>query len=268
MGEVVPIRTPTRIKAGLPPAGSPRVWNTATGKPGVLIAVPSLTGNIRWSIAHQFAKLGQLSNHPGHPFEYSTLFKICVNPIQYARNQIVDAFMDNPAFEWLLMIDDDQEVPDNFWTLLMVEAADIVLGMTFCWVGTDYVQGRLRVNQYTLNDKQQCVSIKPRHQSIPYEIDIGGTGCMAIRRRVIEKIGRNPFQFTHEDNGKVKASEDVGFCIKAKAAGFRIAVHPQVVFGHIKPLDLLQVSQWAESRFAMMSNKEPEDPARLVSISQ
>ena len=242
--------------------GTPIAPSTRTYKPEekvkVLVAILSLDGNVHWTIAHQFGRMIGNSVNPTCPFQFITHVRAGTRPVEYTRNQITDLFMHETDAQILYMIDNDQVMPDNWWELLGVGGADIVSATTYCWVGTDYVPGRLRVNQYAIDEKAECFNIAPpATKGQPYQVNIVGTGCIAIRRYVFEKLGcarenckehkkvdeRPPWYFTEHWDGRHRGSEDINFCVNAHKAGFKIAVHPGVVFGHVKPIDLAQVDQ-------------------------
>lgn len=226
----------------------------------VLISVPSVTGNVHASIAQLWHKTGLNNLDSRCPFYFMTQIVTGQRPIEYARNQISEFFMHETDAQWLVMIDEDQVVPDNWWELMTVGDADIVVGTTYCWVGNGYKEGRLRINQYGLKvsnqgtpqEKAECFNISPPDTNgKPYRIDIAGTGCIAIRRKVFYKLGCAPWKFTRYWNGRFRGAEDINFCVEARKAGFVIAAHPGVVFGHIKQMDLVQVSEYVAARLAM-----------------
>lgn len=72
----------------------------------------------------------------------------------------------------------------------------------------------------------------------PFEVDYNGFGFMLIKKGVFEKI-KYPW-FTHEEIGfseidiTVATSEDVGWCSRAKKAGYKIWLDPTVKLGHDK----------------------------------
>lgn len=229
-------------------------------KIGVYVAIPSISGTVDCSIPVQFQRMGQNSLDERCPFYFMTQVIRGQRPIEYVRNRISEHFIHETQAEWLVMIDEDQVIPDNWWQILTVADADIVSGTTYVWMGNDYKEGRLRVNQYSLkvsnqgqpNEKAECYNIEPPDTNgQPYEALIVGTGCIAIRRRVFNKLGCAPWHFTRYWDGRYRGAEDINFCISARKAGFKIAVHPGVVFGHIKQLDLHQVSEYVAARLLM-----------------
>lgn len=61
------------------------------------------------------------------------------------------------------------------------------------------------------------------------EVHSAGTGGMLVRRRVLEAIGDPWFEFKQGE----LLSEDVDFCRKIRAAGFRIHADMEVRMGHV-----------------------------------
>jgi hypothetical protein len=62
-----------------------------------------------------------------------------------------------------------------------------------------------------------------------FEVDAAGSAGMLIRRPVLDAVGDPWF----ESSGKVVLNEDVVFCMKAKAHGFRIFATADVTMGHL-----------------------------------
>jgi Glycosyltransferase like family 2 len=62
-----------------------------------------------------------------------------------------------------------------------------------------------------------------------FEVDAAGSAGMLVRRQVLDEIGDPWFEST---NGTV-LNEDVIFCRKARAAGFRVFATADVVMGHL-----------------------------------
>ena len=233
------------------------VPDTPTRKPTVLLAVPTLDGDVNWTIAHMFAGAMLANFRTDFPVQFGTHFQAGTNPVEFARNTIVEEFLDKTSFDWLMMIDADQVVPQNFWHLTGVRDAQIVSGLTYTWVGNAFEAGRLRVNQYGIDDKSRCFNLPVPDDVVtngqPYFVPVVGTGCIAIRREVFRPkeeggLGRNPFYFTRHPNGKTIGGEDINFSVDAQRAGFKIAVHPGVRFGHVKKMDIAQVDEFYRAR--------------------
>ena len=239
-------------------------------KARIMFAVPSESGNVNWSIAHQMARMMWNTAQPECQMTFATTIKAGVRPIQYVRNQIAAEFLASDA-DWLIMVDDDQVVPENFWQLCTVQGADVVSGKTYCWVGNGYKEGRLRVNQYGLVKRPEieypeCYNLFPEPTDTPYPVQVIGTGCIAIRRHVLEALGPNPFQFTYKPNGSIQAGEDVNFSIRLANLGFNILVHPGVQFGHVKTIDLALVDEYAAARVQFEAAGRVHRPVDVLSI--
>jgi len=217
-----------------------------------------------------FARAMASSMLPECPFRFGVHVEAGKRGADYARNCIVKTFMNDTDADWLVMIDEDEVVPENFWHLCTVKDADIVSGLTPVWVGNMSPETSLRVNNYGVDDGGRCYNLPEPDDSVksPYRVPIVGTGGIAIRRRVFapkpEGLGLNPFYFTREDDGKVKAGEDINFSVNANRAGFALCVHPVVRFDHMKEIPLWQVEKYYQARKAMeLSGKTLTEEQRL-----
>ncbi len=239
-------------------------------KPTIFIAVLSVTGKLHFTIAMMFARATASSMVEECPFRFIVHVEPGKRGADYARNLIVKNFMDNSDADWLVMIDEDEVVPENFWELCTVRDADIVSGLTPVWVGNMDPEVMLRVNNYGVDNEGRCYNLPSPDDSItnPYRVPLVGTGCIAIRRRVFAPrphgLGTEPFYFTHEENKKIKAGEDINFGVDANKAGFVVAVHPKVKFDHVKEIALWQVEQYYQARKAMeVAGKQATDEQRI-----
>ena len=211
------------------------------------------------------------SNHLQEcPFRFGVHVEPGKRPADYARNCIVKTFIEETDCDWLMMIDDDQVVPDNFWQLCTVTDADVVSGVAPVWVGNMDPETMLRVNHYGVDSQARCYNLlsPPPEVKAPYRVPIVGTGCIAIRRRVFAPkphgVGLSPFYFTHDENRKVRGGEDINFSVECNRAGFTLAVHPQVMFDHLKEIPLNQIEQYYAARKAMeMAGRQPTEAQRL-----
>lgn len=239
-------------------------------KPGIFLAVPSVTGKVHGSIAIAFANVMQSTMLEDCPFRFAVHIEVGKRGPDYARNCIVKTFMQETDFDWLVMVDDDQGMPHNFWQLCMVLDADVVSGLTYCWVANMDPEAMLRVNNYGIDRQDQCFNLLPPPAEVkaPYRVPIVGTGCIAIRRRVFAPkpagLGLSPFYFTHREDRRVMGGEDINFSVECNRAGFTLAVHPGVWFDHSKELPLSQIAMYYDARHKMeMEGKQTTEQQRV-----
>lgn len=206
------------------------------------------------------------------PFKFAIHIEPGKRGVDFARNAIVNTFMENTDDDWLMMIDDDEIVPEDFWKLCTINDVDVVSALTPVWVGNMDPETMLRVNNYGVDSKGRCYNLEMPDESVqqPYRVPVVGTGCIAIRRRVFAPppngLGLNPFYFTREDNQKIKAGEDINFSVNANKAGFVLAVHPQVWFDHMKEMPLRQVQTYYDARSKMEREGRRTTEEQRVSI--
>jgi hypothetical protein len=239
-------------------------------KPIIFVAVLCVSGRVNFTIAMMFARAMASSMIAECPFRFIVHMEPGKKGADYARNAVVKTFLEDTDADWLIMVDEDQVVPDNFWQLCTVNDADIVSGLTPVWVGNMDPEAMFRVNNYGVDDQGQCYNLPIPDESVkqPYRVPVVGTGCIAIRRRVFAPqphgLGPHPFYFTFMEDRKVKAGEDVNFGVDANRAGFIVAVHPQVRFDHVKNIALWQVEQYCKARLEMeKAGKMTTDQQRL-----
>lgn len=239
-------------------------------KTGVFLAVPTEEGQVNYTIAMLFGRAMASSPAPECPFRFSIHTEVGKRGIDYARNCIVKTFLENSDDDWLVMIDDDQVVPENFWQLCTVKDADVVSALTPVWVGNMDPECMYRVNNYGVDANNHCYNLPIPGDEVkqPYRVPIVGTGALAIRRRVFSPrphgVGDAPFYFTHEDSRKVRGGEDVNFSVECNRAGFVLAVHPGVWFDHMKMLALRQVDAYYHARKAMeLAGRQTTDSQRI-----
>src|SRR3990172_7132254 len=128
-------------------------------KQGIFIAVPPATGRVNYTIAMTFGRAMASSWLPECPFRFTIHAEVAKKGIDYARNCIVRTFLHESDDDWLLMIDDDQIVPENFWQLCAVRDADVVGGLTPVWIGNMDPEAMLRVNNYGVDAESRCYNL-------------------------------------------------------------------------------------------------------------
>jgi hypothetical protein len=237
-------------------------------KTGIFLACPTASGRVNFSIAMTFGRAMASSAMAECPFNFTIHCEVAQRPVDYARNRIVRVFLHESDADWLIMADEDQVVPDNFWHLCTVHDADVVSALTPVWVGNMDPETMLRVNNYGLDEKNRCYNlpIPPDSQQQPYAVPIVGTGMIAIRRRVFAPkphgVGDSPFYFTYMPDRKVMGGEDVNFSVECQRAGFTLAAHPGVRCDHIKEMPLWQIDRYYHAR------RDAEAAGRAPTVAQ
>jgi len=154
-------------------------------------------------------------------------------PIEEMRNNIVREAL-SIGCTHLVMPDIDQTYQVDTITRLLSHKKDIV-GCMVCrrYPPFDPLMLRGRINSYQ--------SVKEWADGELVEVDATGTGCLCFNMDVFRKIPEPWFQFQRTEDGVV--GEDIGFCSKARAAGFQIFVDAGCPAGHLSNM-LVTVDTW------------------------
>ncbi len=156
-----------------------------------------------------------------------------LKPIQANRNDIVNRFLKTDR-DYLLMIDGDIVPKKNPLDLIKYDKDVIgLLCPTFkntemIWLAMDKTK-----NGWTMSKKLNDEGL--------IEIDAIGTGCILIKRRVLEKI-KAPFNVIWNDDGTMDTGLDFAFCDKCKKENFKIYFHSDYFCSHFMNFDFLNVA--------------------------
>jgi hypothetical protein len=72
------------------------------------------------------------------------------------------------------------------------------------------------------------------------------TGCIFIKREVLEKLSKPYFEFKYKaDDREMTEGEDLGFCKKVNALGYKFFIDYSMVCHHFKKISLLDVNNYA-----------------------
>lgn len=192
-------------------------------------------------------------NH-GSPVVYTFIVErmdVCT-----ARNALVEAFLKSET-EWSFWMDSDMILPIDRETFqatalaLMVHRATeygikMLTGLYFQRQGehrpvvykrdmTEKSTGKA-MTFYTEGDGFSAGAVYPGPGAkVPIEVDRAGFGCMLIHRDVYQHIEKPYFKFHYWDpaNPEKYTSEDFYFCYKARKAGIKIFLTPEIRCGHL-----------------------------------
>jgi hypothetical protein len=208
-------------------------WKTElNGKPHVMIAIPTVTGNINHMLIVRLIEWTHDSN-----ITVSLRFYPFLSPLDNARNRAVKDFLED-YYTHLLFIDDDIIPPQNCLRELIIADKDIIAPLCFTWGrGEDGISFPQPVAYRYNKDGKYELYIG---QGID-ETDIITGGMFLVKRGVYEKLER-PFYFTYHKNGMVIFSEDFIFSQQCQKLGYKLYTHYGLHCGHFKIVDIKSIN--------------------------
>jgi hypothetical protein len=172
-------------------------------------------------------------------------------PAASGRNVFCRHYKDAET-DWICMIDNDMELPDNLLDTLKdaPKDADIVVPAFYSWH-----QAELK---HTL-----CWGVEnepPMGKFGPgfHELSKCGTGVIFIRPRVFHKISYPYFFYLYNEDAGMQGTEDIQFCLQARKAGVKIYGNASITVGHFHSVELSSMYRWAE-----MTQKKIDDSKAL-----
>ena len=157
-------------------------------------------------------------------------------PLDYVRNSILRTLKQQQQYSHLFMVDDDIGLPLDAVDRLLACNATLATGCYpalsptgIKWVlankGSD---GHYRLLEGLVSSCQ------------PFEVDVGGAGCLLIRRDLFDKVSWPWFKWVEYADGH-QMTEDIHFFDKCRDAGVRVTVEPTVICDHFKEINLRTV---------------------------
>jgi hypothetical protein len=161
------------------------------------------------------------------------------HPIDSNRNAITRRFLATDC-DFLLMIDDDV-VPRHNPAQLVYANRDVIgcpalvrqHGRCLNWSAYEPGAGGEGYMAVDLRRASSDGDLAP--------VAIVGTGCILIKRRVLEAIPA-PFTITRDEHGVTEMGTDFAFCQRAQAAGFEIWTTPHLRCEHFKEVGLADMT--------------------------
>jgi len=192
-------------------------WHLQHRKVG--IGLPMLFPFIHYKFVNSFLAMSKPPNH------ISISHKGSLTAL--ARNTIVD-IAQQQGCDYLMFLDTDQTFPPDTIFKLLKHQKDICSGLYF----ERYAPYRPVIRKshpsggYSLADYTQGDLI---------EVDATGGGCLLINMEVFERLEKPYFDYRIEKSGIKETffSEDLVFCEKVRAAGYKIHVDTTVRCGHL-----------------------------------
>lgn len=195
-----------------------------------------------------------------------------VSPVEYARNRLVAGFLKTPC-DWIWFIDADMVPMDNAFRVFEIAEDYDIIGARGWIANLVGEKAFLKLNASVKNPHDHMftnITWDDAKGEVRDDVDTMGTGCLLVRRKVIEdrrlwlpgeyqdgdgnpcdlmaeegQDGWAPpiFRTLYKPNGAVVRSEDFDFVWRAKNLGYRLACHLGAGFGHIKTVNLDDVAR-------------------------
>lgn len=250
------------------------------GRKHVMIAIPSMKGSLTTKIATLMCECVLKGLTPGGKWVFSFQIINDFFPTEYARNVLCRHFLNSNA-EYLWFIDSDT-MPDDNWHKLFEVDEDIVAGIYP--IGRQEKGNRVLALDWGFYDKSDdhehgwiARPVEAYRNDEVVEVDAVATGCMLIKRKVIEHFAKTAerdeddtpaiFFWPKKSTGKSYCSDDFDFCTRVKAAGFKIKVHTAVRWGHLKFKDLRDVYEQMKSAW-MAGYEESMEESEADALKQ
>lgn len=205
-------------------------------KPKVYVALLSM-GSVIYGLE---SSLVQWMRERSGKYQFQFFIKKSI-PTDSNRNRITYEFL-HGDWDYLAMFDEDNYPLKNPFDLLDFDK-DVIGGIYPGW-GKDGLRFHVYRKEYAEKDNPESITYK---QYAPIEreglkrVDAIGTGCIFIKRKVLETI-KTPFSYIYNEFGALKFSDDMAFCKRCDEAGFEIYAHWDFPVEHYKTVPLLQVA--------------------------
>lgn len=151
-----------------------------------------------------------------------------------ARNHVARQFMKS-GHDWLWMVDTDMVFdPDTLSRLVAAADPDSAPIVGALCHGLN-ISGDVIPTLYSLAVGELPQAIEPKPDTL-MQVDATGCACLLVHRSVFERLGNFPFRQVITPT--CEYSEDLSFCIHARAHDIPVYVHTGIKVGHIKPVRL------------------------------
>lgn len=201
----------------------------------VLIAMPCGSGLVPSLMVQSLLQL-----HKPCPCAFTVVDR---QRVDKCRNYFVRQCLDG-GFDYLFMVDDDNPIPPETLEKFLEDDKDVVIAPIL--TRNPNKDGKHDLCAYYSRDvKIKDSSLKMydfiesfRDEGPLHKIDAGGTGCMLIKREVLEKMVKEheyPFEFGDRivEGQRRTMSEDVEFCERAINLGFEVWLDERIIPIHL-----------------------------------
>lgn len=238
----------------------------------VMVAVIAGDNMAHASLLHMAFGLPFITADPSNRLEFHLWDESGKCPQELARNAACGKFLDarsnsdGEPLDTLVMIDNDMIFHESTLGVLDTPDYDIAAPVQMMCLPKNPEEGRETAMIFPCAlDKNPELPYKSTPQyyeqgrGASFEVDAVGSGCIAIKRRVLEDprmliepgwdppaLWRNLYQ---PNCGRLKGL-DVDFCHRAKDLGYTVKVNWGCVMGHRKSVDLNEMEEYAAAQLS------------------
>lgn len=202
-------------------------------EPNIFIAVPLAKNTLIH--AETAAYCSVLNQHPSVKWG----FVHGMTP-EFSRNCLIEHhFHSDPCWTHMLFVDSDVVPPYDALVKFLYLNADFATGFV------PLVVDRLPVWNVKHWEEDRWIRMDEKLPEEPFVTESCGGGMMLVRREALVDIGfpwfHAEFQEIFKNEGKgIKTGEDVWFCQRAIACGYKIVAHPKIECEHYNQVGLLK----------------------------
>jgi len=189
-------------------------------KKKILIGIPT-ANNIE---ATTFKSIYDLIIPDGYEVDFQYFFGYQVDQV---RNLIADWV--TKGYDYLFSVDSDISFSRDTLAKLLAHDKDVVCGLYIQRIPGTHT---LEVYESIPNGGMTNIPVEKLSPNRLYEIAGCGFGCTLVKKKVIVDIGYPQFQYFSAIDHKDTISEDVTFCTKATAKGFKIWADTSILCHH------------------------------------
>jgi hypothetical protein len=198
--------------------------------PSVIVGLPILRGQLEPECFHSILAMRRhlYKNHIPHNISTTEC-----SVISASRNEITMRLLNQTNADYLMWIDSDIQFPEWGVTRLIQRDLDIVGGIYY------HKTAQADPTIYELNEDGLYQKILEFPTDRLFEVDGIGTGFLLIKRSVFERFTPEvikelgtPFGLGKGPTGR-EEGEDLSFCRRAKALGYKVWADPSIPLFHI-----------------------------------
>lgn len=179
-------------------------------------------------------------------------------PLDHNRNLLVKKSLELDA-QWILFLDADMTHPLDLVSSLVRDALESGASiLSACYFKKLPPHACVSARKRHPEDQQLLTPIDTVDKGL-VDCDVIGMGAALIHRSVFEAIDYPWFEYeTYDVTGERTITEDVPFCAKAKATGFRILTDTRLICGHVRQVEIDE-SHWLTWREQVKDQLEETD---------